>query len=219
MVEPSATLRRAVARLLASDPWRLSITGEFDAGLAELKEPGDGVPPAAVLLGVPAHPTIHSDELLAALRQPEHLRTAVVLFAHAATPEVFDWVARRPRAALLLWDDYTEGLEAVRRLLVPADSAPVEQPAADDIRVLFVDDSRTVRSSFKRMLARHGYVVEVAANAGEAFELARTRPFDIAIVDYHMPGENGDALCRRLRDDAATAGTRRRSSRAPTTSR
>jgi len=206
VVEPSATLRRALARLLAAGGLRLSVTETFDAGLAELKEPAGGAAPEAVLLGVPAHSTVHSEELLSALRQPEHLGTAVVLLAAAATPDVFDWVARRPRAALLLWDDYAEALPTLRRLLAPPERLPPERPAAGDIRVLFVDDSRTVRSSFKRLLGRHGYIVETAAHAAEAFELAHSRPFDIAIVDYHMPSENGDALCRRLRDDPATAG-------------
>ena len=68
-----------------------------------------------------------------------------------------------------------------------------------------MDDSKTVRASYRRLLTEHGYAVETAANTTEAMEMARLAPFDIAIVDYFMPGGNGDVLCRQLRSDPATA--------------
>jgi len=56
------------------------------------------------------------------------------------------------------------------------------------------------------LLAEQGYAVEVAVHAEEAMAIAQTRTFDIAIIDYFMPGENGDVLCRRLRADPRTSG-------------
>jgi diguanylate cyclase (GGDEF)-like protein/PAS domain S-box-containing protein len=206
VVEQSATLRHAMQRLLSEAGYRLCVVGSYEAALKELKEPHLGGELRAVVAGFPAHPSTASDELFAALRQPQHLPTAVVLLAHAATIETFDWVARRPGAALLLWDDYVNCAETLTRLLAPQPPCEVVPGAADDIRVLFVDDARTMRVTYQRLLARHGYIVESAANIVEAMELALAKPFDIAIVDYYMPGGNGDVLCRQLRDDPRTAG-------------
>lgn len=206
VVEPSATLRHALERVLQEGGYPVTAVATYEAGLKELKEPQAGSAPVAVLLGYPVSATTASDELLAALRQPEHLSTVVLLFADPSSTEAFDWVARRPRAAFLLWDNYADSLF---RLMQLRDSAPAASPseaAAEDIRVLFVDDARTVRVSYEKLLRRHGYGVEVATSTQEAMQVALTRPFDIAIVDYHMPGGNGDELCRQLRDNPRTAG-------------
>ncbi len=206
VVEPSATLRRALERALKHGPHRVTAVPSYEAGLKELKEPSGGTAPLAVFAGYPIHPATGSDHLLAALRQAEHLSIAVVLLAHAATPEGFDWVARRPCSALLLWEDHADCLENLTQLRAASTPILVAPGAAEDVRVLFVDDARTVRAGYQQLLARHGYVVEVAANAGEAVALALARPFDIAVIDYHMPGGNGDVLCRQLHDDPRTAG-------------
>jgi diguanylate cyclase (GGDEF)-like protein/PAS domain S-box-containing protein len=205
LVEPSATLRRALQRALATGPYRVVAATSYEAGLHQLTGPGAASPPVAVLIGFPAHPTGASNELFAALYQPDYLAVAVMVFAHAASADVFDWVARRTRAALLLWEEYADCLDGIKRLTAP--DAPVTAVAsvADDIRILFVDDARTVRAGYKRLLAQHGYVVDVAANADAAMALALAQPFDIAIIDFHMPGGNGDELCRRLRRDPRTA--------------
>ncbi|MBI3900478.1 MAG: EAL domain-containing protein [Gammaproteobacteria bacterium] len=206
VVEPSATLRHALQRLGNEAKYPFFVVTSYEAGLAELKEPKSGAPPIAALIGYPSQLTTASDELLAALRQPQHLATAVILLTHAATTETFDWVARRPGSAMLLWDDYSGCLTTLERLLTPNPSPVAVSDAVDDIRVLFVDDARTVRTAYQRLLVRHGYMVEVATNITDAMELALARSFDIAIVDYHMPGGNGDVLCRQLRHDPRTVG-------------
>ncbi len=206
LIEPSATLRHLLRRSLAARAdLQLVEAATFDTGLAQLRRatPSDF---AAVILGSPAddHPTAQA--ILAELKAGNARGCAMLIMAHAADAAAFEWAVRRPRTALLLWNDHTEAAACLDRLLaVPA--APAVAPATGhgDIRVLLVDDSRTIRESYKRLLAQHGYAVETAANATEAMELARLGNFDIAIVDYFMPGGNGDELCRRLRDDPATA--------------
>ncbi len=65
----------------------------------------------------------------------------------------------------------------------------------DDIRILLVDDERLVRRSMEKTLLRAGFDVETAADtiAGLAlFEQARAEePFDLAILDLHMPNLEG----------------------------
>jgi len=201
VVEPSATLRHALRRQLVRRGFVVHTATSYRTGLEHQRRGGA----TAVIIGLPAQSCPASEALLQAMT--DRSDQPLVLLAPAPRPEVFAWVARRPRTALLLWDDYTDCGECLARLLTPADRrTPALAAAEQGIRVLLVDDSRTVRASFSRLLARHGYRVETATNADEAFVAACVRPFDIAIVDYFMPGGNGDALCRRLRADARTDG-------------
>ncbi|CAN5745767.1 hypothetical protein BH11PSE3_BH11PSE3_43040 [soil metagenome] len=67
-------------------------------------------------------------------------------------------------------------------------------------RVLVVDDSKLARMAVAKALnALHPDWVRVeAANADEAMALARTDPFDLAIMDFNMPGRDGLDLAAEL---------------------
>ncbi|MBM2811535.1 MAG: gntR [Chloroflexi bacterium] len=62
-------------------------------------------------------------------------------------------------------------------------------PAEPESRpVLVADDDPDHRSSLGRMIARLGYEVEEAANAGDAIAALGRRSFSHAFLDLHMPG-------------------------------
>ena len=67
-------------------------------------------------------------------------------------------------------------------------------------RVLVVDDSKLARMAVaKALTALHPDWTRVeAANADEALALAKTDSFDIAILDFNMPGRDGLALAAEL---------------------
>jgi putative two-component system response regulator len=65
-------------------------------------------------------------------------------------------------------------------------------------RILIVDDDDTVRSMLTRMLGRHGYGCESAANGAEAREALATSLFDLALCDLNMPGESGLELVEHV---------------------
>jgi CheY-like chemotaxis protein len=60
-------------------------------------------------------------------------------------------------------------------------------------RVLVVDDSSTMRSIVRKILAATRFPLEVteAEQGGEAIELARESEFAVAFVDQHLPGLSG----------------------------
>lgn len=66
------------------------------------------------------------------------------------------------------------------------------------VRILFVDDSYSVRFAYQKILLENGYRVDVAKNALEALKLAKKNSYDLAIVDYYLPDTNGDKLCSLL---------------------
>ncbi len=205
IIEMSATLQHAVRRLLKAHGYAVATAGTYAEGLRRLRANKAARRYAAIIIGHPRDPHPHAEELLSLLRQPGYRDLAVLVLAHAADAAMLDWAARPARTALLLWDDYGDCAGSLAKLL----AASPEQAPADakrqNIRVLFVDDSRTARACFGRLLSRNGYDVDTAACAAEAMEKAGRHHFDIAIVDYFMPGGNGDMLCRQLREHPLTA--------------
>ena len=79
--------------------------------------------------------------------------------------------------------------------------------AGQDLRVLFIDDSQSVRFAYKQMLTRQGYAVDVAGSLGEGWSKASPGHFDLIIVDYYLPDGTGDELCTQLKNNPATADT------------
>jgi len=76
----------------------------------------------------------------------------------------------------------------------------VEQagPLLRGIRVLVVDDNGVSREIMAEMLRFFHLDVEVAANGSAALEAAAERPFDLILMDWRMPGMNGDEVTQRL---------------------
>ncbi|MHB8509245.1 MAG: response regulator [Candidatus Dormibacteria bacterium] len=81
------------------------------------------------------------------------------------------------------------------------------------LRVLLVDDNETNRVILERNLKAWAMRPWAGARAGEALtELARAaaagEPYEVAILDYHIPEMDGIQLARAIRADPAIAGTR-----------
>jgi DNA-binding response OmpR family regulator len=67
-------------------------------------------------------------------------------------------------------------------------------------RVLVVDDEPELRALLAEYLGRQGFSVRAAADAAEARALVAQEAPPVAILDIHMPGENGLSLARWLRE-------------------
>jgi two-component system, NtrC family, response regulator PilR len=65
--------------------------------------------------------------------------------------------------------------------------------------ILVVDDEEIMREILETLLTREGYEVRLAASGQEGLDLARTLPFDAAIVDIMMPGLNGIEALEELK--------------------
>ena len=66
-------------------------------------------------------------------------------------------------------------------------------------KILVVDDDLRLRDLLKRYLSEQGFTVETVPDA-QAMDrsLARVR-YDLMVLDLMLPGEDGLAICRRLR--------------------
>lgn len=75
------------------------------------------------------------------------------------------------------------------------------------MRVLLVDDERLLLTSMTHALRvkRPDWEVQTARSGLEAMELLRSCPADILVTDVQMPGMDGMALLRQIRQDPALA--------------
>ncbi len=74
------------------------------------------------------------------------------------------------------------------------------QPALKGQRMLVVDDNATNRRILALQAAKWGMVVRDTESPLEALQLALSEPFDIAVLDMHMPHMDGVTLAGRLRE-------------------
>jgi CheY-like chemotaxis protein len=71
-------------------------------------------------------------------------------------------------------------------------------------RVLIVDDSETIVSFLRTILESEDYEVDTAADGIEGLARAHQALPDLIVTDSIMPGMDGFALLRALREDPAT---------------
>jgi two-component system response regulator RegX3 len=67
------------------------------------------------------------------------------------------------------------------------------------MRVLLIEDERTLREGLRDLLTAAGHEVVAAADGPAGLEAGEARPFDLVVLDLMLPGMDGIEVCRRLR--------------------
>ena len=94
--------------------------------------------------------------------------------------------------------------------VVPRASAGARSPLAEArparssgcLRCLLVDDDRISRMVTAEQLRRHGLAVTEVETASAALARAKATPFDVFLVDFHLPDGDGATLVSRLRRES-----------------
>ena len=154
-----------------------------------------------------------SRRLLLILDREPYSEVPVILLSNDAEPDLLNWMSTRKKTALVPWENYQEVASTLDSMLNPDSQQPViEQRKVycdeSKINILFVDDSKSIRTYYQRMLERNNYEVITASSVDQAYNIAFEQKIDIAIVDYFMPEQNGYVLCQKLRDNPHTAEIR-----------
>ena len=68
-------------------------------------------------------------------------------------------------------------------------------------RILVVDDEAPIRDVLEKALTRAGYDVRSAASAEEALGILQHESIMVMLLDLHLGGMDGVALCERIRLD------------------
>lgn len=67
------------------------------------------------------------------------------------------------------------------------------------MRVLIVEDNRSLNQSLRMSLESDGYAVDSAFDGNEGEYLANAAPYDVMVLDIMLPGKNGIEVCKDLR--------------------
>lgn len=77
--------------------------------------------------------------------------------------------------------------------------------AEGSFRILLCDDEPVIRELVRTMLGSSTVEVEVASDGVECLKAAKSRPFDLILLDIVLPGMDGISVCRLLKSDPSTA--------------
>lgn len=94
----------------------------------------------------------------------------------------------------------TESAKAEAPDRAHASERPANAPDDDAPHLLVVDDDTRIRTLLNRFLAENGFRVTIAGNAAEARRKLAGLDFDLIVLDIMMPGEDGVALTKSLRE-------------------
>lgn len=67
-------------------------------------------------------------------------------------------------------------------------------------KILIIDDSRTVRAYYRKVLGTAGFELEEAENGYEAIEISLQHNFDLFLVDINMIGGTGIDFLKEIRE-------------------
>ena len=207
LVEESATLRYILVKALQKQGYELMSLETFESAIDFLTDSLSSF--NGVIIGWPNyedHPS--AKQLMELMSQQDYVSTPVLIISHDANMEALNWMSERQLTALVPWENYQESIATLQKLL-GADQKQISSAILDTnenpIHILLVDDSVSIRHYYQRILSRQGYNTDTAKSVQDAFEKAVAGDYDMAIIDYFMPDENGYVLCQMLRDDPRTA--------------
>lgn len=81
-----------------------------------------------------------------------------------------------------------------------ADSKPDVLADGSQTRILVVDDDVRLRSLLQRFLEEQGFTVRAVPDAVQMDRALGRELFALMVLDLMLPGEDGMAICRRLRE-------------------
>jgi len=68
------------------------------------------------------------------------------------------------------------------------------------MQILVVEDEQRMAELLEQALHEEGHQVVLARDGREGFEIARYSPFDVIVLDVMLPGMDGLAVARKLRE-------------------
>ena len=160
LVEESATLRYILVKILQKQGFEIQVLDSFDAAYETLEQADNSF--QALIIGWPNYDQHKDVDRLVKLAEKEkYSELPVLVLSHDAQIDVLNWMSRRRFTALIPWENYQESVATLQKLIGPEMVQEHRHPVSsleNPIRILFVDDSVSIRHYYQRLLNRNGYI-------------------------------------------------------------
>lgn len=203
VIEQSSTLSNLLLRTLrAGGHATTAACHDFSEGLNLIRRAEKvGKPYQAVIVGVPPRVADGIKPILQHLQRNASKELPLLLVIHDKHPVLERWTESRGHSEIVPWQRFSR-IPAVLEELTPKPIQHDEEKAVAESRgvnVLFIDDSKSARYTYRLLLESAGFPVTLAASVAEAEKTAIAGAFDFIIVDYFLPDGTGEELCRKLK--------------------
>jgi DNA-binding response OmpR family regulator len=74
-------------------------------------------------------------------------------------------------------------------------------------KILIIEDEAVIAKLYSEQLMATGFLVDVATNGTQGFQLLTTNPYDLILLDVMLPGMNGLQVLQQWRAKSPTATT------------
>jgi two-component system chemotaxis response regulator CheY len=201
MVEPSISQQKIISAYLKQhEVGDIRYVATQSEALAEMRAEETDLVISAMHL-----PDGTGTELVQTMRGDAQLQEIVFMLISSETNMHYLDPIRQAGAIAILpkpfdQDQMRAALYSTLDLLNPEELA-LEELAAEDLKVLVVDDSSMARKHIGRVLSSMGIENITLANDGaEAVPILDETFFDLVITDYNMPQMDGDQLVAHIRN-------------------
>jgi two-component system, cell cycle response regulator len=92
----------------------------------------------------------------------------------------------------------TRSNEAAATQAPPAFAVPAGLPWQRQLSILVVDDSKFSRLAVAEALQRVGFLVDTAVDGEDGMQMALQKRYDVAVIDFEMPGMRGPEVIRKM---------------------
>ncbi|WP_144395438.1 GGDEF domain-containing response regulator [Pleionea sediminis] len=205
LIEPSPTLRFGLNRLLQQLKYRVQSFDSYSTFFDFLQQSPDQISELLVI-GWPSKSRQQQKDLVKLVSESPVDRLPLLVFARNMEEPNIDLLADRPNTVIQLWKDFRNSESIIQQLMNRSSFSKEklqEENTEDKPKVLLVDDSKSVRRIYGKQLEKLGLEVTVATDAENAWDILQENTFDLAIIDYFMPGANGAMLCQRMSESEA----------------
>lgn len=200
LVEPSATQQKLITRYLNQQG--VHTIRYFDSGLNALNSITVDQPD--LVISALYLPDMTGTDLLHSIRlEPDTKNLVFMLVSSETRFHALDPIRQAGAVAILPKPFADEQLRAALYStieIIDPKELELEDFAAEDLKVLIVDDSRLARNHIRRVLETMGIErITEAEDGSVAIPLLQENFYDLVVTDYNMPEMDGDELVEHIR--------------------